>query len=52
MSINKIIGVKRKRKKGRHSRKGAAVGALPTVCISLTMRGSAKRVPSAIFFPL
>ena len=53
MSVNKIIGVKRERKKG------AVVGALSTVCMSLTMRerrrfrslGLAKRVSSAIFFP-
>ena len=39
MSINKIIGVKREReKKGRYSGKGAVVGALSTVCMSLTMR--------------
>ena len=41
MSINKITGVKRERereKKGCHSRKGAVVGALSTVCMSLTMR--------------
>ena len=41
MSINKIIGVKRERerekKKGHHSGKGAIVGALSTVCMSLTM---------------
>ena len=38
MSINKIIGVKREKKKGRHSEKGAVVGALFTVCMSLNMR--------------
>ena len=38
MSINKIIGVKRERKKkGRHPQKGAVVGALSTVCMSLNM---------------
>ena len=42
MSINKIIGVKRERerereKKGHHSGKGTIVGALSTVCMSLTM---------------
>ena len=61
-SINKIIGVKREReKKGRHSGKGAVVGALSTVYMSLTMRergrfrlqrGLAKHVPSVIFFSL
>ena len=39
MLINKIIGVKRERKKkGHHSGKWAVVGALFTVCMSLTMR--------------
>ena len=40
MLINGIIGVKRERekKKGRHSEKGAVVGALSTVCMSLNMR--------------
>ena len=37
MSINKIIGVKRGKKKGRLSGNEAVVGALPTVCMSLTM---------------
>ena len=37
MSKNKIIGVKREKKKGRHSGKGAVVGALSTVCMSLNM---------------
>ena len=39
MSINKIVGVKREEKKGRHSGKGAVVGALSTVCLSLCVRG-------------
>ena len=37
MSINKTIGVRREKKKGCHSGKGAVVGALSTVCMSLTM---------------
>ena len=38
MSINKIIEIKRERKKGRHSGKGAVVGPLSTVCMSPSIR--------------
>ena len=38
MSINKIIGINREEKMGRHCGKEAVVCALSTVCMSLTMR--------------
>ena len=37
MLINKIIAVKREKKKGHRSEKGAVVGALSTVYMSLNM---------------
>ena len=38
MSINKIIGINREKKRDVTPEKGAVVGALSTVCMSLTMR--------------
>ena len=38
MLINKIIGVETEKKRDATPKKGAVVGALSTVCMSLNMR--------------